>query len=233
MAKTLKRNRFRSFLTLFGLGILIFSMILPLLGMTSLGHHSMSPREFEAHQDVVAQVITSTDRSDLIGTSPTRGNPAAQLVLLKFSDFQCSFCRQASGDMKTFMEGHNDDVLYVYKHFPLTQIHPEAMPAARASWAAQQQGKFWDYHDAIFANQDRLNEAVYENIARDLGLDLEQFNRDRTSAASRTAVEEDLRLAQQLQLTSTPTFVLNDLLVPGGTPIEFFETIVDQVNANS
>ena len=77
--------------------------------------------------------------------------------------------------MAGFMAEHEDDVLYVYKHLPLTQIHPEAIPSARASWAAQQQGQFWPYHDALFANQARLGSELYPEIAQDLGLDMDQF----------------------------------------------------------
>lgn len=116
---------------------------------------------------------------------------------------------------------------------PLASIHPEAIPAARASWAAQQQGQFWPYHDALFEQQSQLGSDLYQQIAQDLGLDMERFNRDFNSPASREAVDQDQQLTQQLQLNSTPTFVLNDLLVPGGAPMDFFENIVEQVNSSS
>jgi len=135
--------------------------------------------------------------------------------------------------MKAFMDDHEEDVLYLYKHFPLESIHPEAIPAARASWAAQQQGQFWPYHDALFEQQSQLGSDLYQQIAQDLRLDMEQFNRDFDSPASREAVDQDRQLTQQLQLNSTPTFVLNDLLVPGNAPIDFFENVVEQVNSSS
>jgi protein-disulfide isomerase len=228
MARTASNNRSKRLLTCFGLGILIFTMVLPLLFMIPWGGQSQAPADLESHQALVSEVILSTDRAELIGDSPTRGNPDASLVLLKFSDFQCGFCRAASGDMKTFMDEHESDVLYVYKHLPLTQIHPEAVPAARASWAAQQQDQFWPFHDALFAQPARLGNDRYEEIAQELGLDMEQFNRDRNSSESQDAVNRDLELSRELRLSGTPTFVFNNLLLPGGTPMEVFEAIVQQ-----
>lgn len=229
-ARTDDRNK--RLLIFFGLGIMIFAMALPLMALIP-GSGSQPPVNAEEHQQLVAEVIMSSDRAELVGDSPTRGNPDAPLVLMKFSDFQCGFCARAAGPMAGFMTDHEEDVLYVYKHLPLTQIHPEAIPAARASWAAQQQGQFWAYHDALFANQARLGRDLYPEIAQDLELDLEQFERDRTSAAARDAVNRDVQLTRQLRLNRTPSFVLNDLLVPGTAPVEFFESIVADVRENS
>ena len=90
------------------------------------------------------------DREQLIGDSSTKGPQDAEIVLLKFSDFQCPYCAVASADMKTFTDNHPDDVLYVYKQLPLESIHPEAMPSAKAAWAAGQQDQFWLFHDGLF-----------------------------------------------------------------------------------
>lgn len=223
MAKFSKRARSRAFFVVLG----IFAVVLlPLLGILPLGNRAATPDTFQEHQDLIAEVILSKNRAEVIGQSPTRGNPEAERVLFKFSDFQCSFCARASGDMKTLVESYGDNFLYVYKHLPLVQIHPEAVPAARASWAAQQQDQFWPYHDALFANQERLGDELYQEIASDLGLDMEQFDRDRTSSASREAVAADQALAQELRFNRTPSFVMNDLLIPGGTPLEAFERLV-------
>jgi protein-disulfide isomerase len=96
----------------------------------------------------------------------------------------------------------------VYKHFPLSQIHPQALPAARAAWAAGRQGKFWEYHDALFSNQSKLSDAFYQEVAKDLGLNLDAFNRDRNGDASLQSIREDLALAERLNLQGTPTFLL-------------------------
>ena len=186
--------------------------------------------EWEAQQAQVAEVLETKSRDELISSSPTKGNADATVVVYKFSDFQCPFCAIAAADMKGFVDGR-DDVLYVYKHFPLNSIHPEATPAAKAAWAAQQQDQFWLYHDGLFAYQDRLGEAYYVELAEQIGLDIEQFNRDRNSDAAAQAVAEDLALAEALELPGTPAFVMNDLLIPGGAPLEFFNEAADRLKA--
>ena len=132
--------------------------------------------------------------------------------------------------MKDFVEQHEGEILYVYKHFPLTQIHAEAMPAAKASWAAGQQGQFWLYHYGLFANQNCLGEELYLELAESMRLDMDQFNRDRTSPEAEAAIQADLELARRLQLTGTPSFIMNDLLIPSGAPPQLFEEIFQQIN---
>lgn len=203
----------------------------PLLLLLPRRNPSAPPASAEAHQAVVTQVIGSMDRATVIGGSPTRGNPNAAIVLFKFSDFQCPYCTVAAGYMKEFVGNHEGEILYVYKHFPLTQIHPEAMPAAKAAWAAQQQGQFWLYHDGLFVNQNRLGEDLYLELATAMQLDMERFNRDRTSPEAEAAIQQDLALAQQLQLQGTPSFIMNDLLIPSGAPLPLFEEIFTQIQA--
>ncbi|HEY9761841.1 MAG TPA: thioredoxin domain-containing protein [Trichocoleus sp.] len=185
--------------------------------------------QWDLRQQTVSQVIRSADRTALIGSSATQGNPDADIILFEFSDFQCPYCARASLDVQALMEKHGEDVLFVYKHFPLMQIHPEAMPAARAAWAAAQQDQFWIYHDGLFANQARLGENLYSELAQQIGLDLETFDRDRNSSASLAAVQRDLQLAQSMALNGTPTFLLNDLLMPPGTSLTLLEETLNRI----
>ncbi|HIK43847.1 MAG TPA: thioredoxin domain-containing protein [Leptolyngbyaceae cyanobacterium M65_K2018_010] len=208
-----------------GLGLLA-----PLWFLLPLRSASRPPASREAHQAIVTEVIAATDRATLIGASPTKGNPRARVVLFKFSDFQCPYCAVTAAQMKPFVDQHQQDLLFVYKHFPLTQIHPEALASAKAAWAAGQQGQFWLYHDGLFVNQNRLGEALYLELAEAMGLNLEQFNRDRTSPEAEAAIQKDLALAQKLQLQGTPSFIMNDLLIPGGAPMALFEEIFTQIN---
>jgi protein-disulfide isomerase len=95
----------------------------------------------------------------------------------------------------------------VYKHLPLTNIHPEALPAAKASWAALQQGKFWEFHNALFERQGNLNEQTYPEIAAQLKLNLGEFDRDRNSFAATEAIAQDIKLADNLKIEGTPSFI--------------------------
>lgn len=215
---------------------------------TSLGGNSTAPLDAEApapttapvaappanqedHQVLVTEVVDDLNREILVGDSPTLGNPDASVVLLKFSDYQCGFCNQATGHVDEFLAEHDDDVLFVLKNFPLTNIHPEALPAALAAWAAGQQDQFWPYHEALFENQMNLGEGLYLRIARDLDLDLDQFNNDRASEDAKKAIARDLALAQELQLSSTPTFIMDDVLIPGAVPADFLAEALVRVQA--
>lgn len=187
--------------------------------------------EWQARQSEVNQVLAAMDRATFIGASPTKGDPQAEVVVVKFSDFECPFCAVAAGHMKDFVDERGDEVLYVYKHFPLKSIHPEAEAASKASWAAAQQEQFWLYHNGLFANQDRLGDDLYVELAEQMGLDMERFNRDRNSAAAQTAIDDDLALAEQLQLRSTPSFLMGGLLIPSGISPESFGELLDNLKA--
>lgn len=158
----------------------------------------------------------------VIGDSPTIGSAESKTVLIEFSDFQCPYCAEAHKTLKSLLANHQNDLLLSYKHFPLITIHAEALPAAQAAWAANQQGKFWEYHDALFDNQKQLGEDLYLDIAKKLNLDLQKFERDRLLA--NTAIEQDIKLAQKLGIAGTPTFVMNSKNFSGAVQISDIES---------
>ena len=178
-------------------------------------------------QDTFAQQMRRSP-ADVIGQSPSTGATSNTIVLLEFSDFQCPFCAQAHQTVKQFMGKHRDEVTLVYKALPLTSIHPQALPAAKAAWAAQQQGQFWAYYDALFANQEKISESLYDEIARDLNLDMAQFERDRNSPEAAAAIDADIALAREIGLTGTPTFFLNGESV-SGRDLSELEQVLTQV----
>ncbi len=162
-----------------------------------------------------------TNPKVVIQGSPTTGATDLKVVLLEFSDFQCPYCAKAHKIIQEFMSKHSDEVTLVYKHLPLTPIHPQAMPAAKAAWAAFQQGKFWEYEDALFSQQDKLGEDLYVATAKSLNLDLEKFEEDKAKADR--AIEEDIQLAQTLGLSGTPFFVLKGEAFSGDVKLSDLE----------
>jgi protein-disulfide isomerase len=164
---------------------------------------------------------------DLIGASPIRGN--GKVVVVEFSDFQCPYCAKAHDALQAFLGQHGKEVTFVYKNFPLTQIHPQALPAARAAWAAGRQGQFWAYHDALFANQARLGEPLYGEIASNLKLNLTRFDQDRQGPASLQAIQKDLDQAEGLGLQGTPTVVMDRQFVAGAVTAEVLEQQLGQL----
>lgn len=172
-------------------------------------------------QELLSQEL-QTNPKRVIGESPATGAVDHKIVLLEFSDFQCPFCAQAYKTLKQFMATHQDKVALAYKNLPLP-IHPEAMPAAKAAWAANQQGKFWQYHDALFTQQDKLGEELYLDVARNLNLDIEKFNRDRKSKAAENAIEKDIEMAQTSQIQGTPFLTMNGKTFAGAVPLSELE----------
>jgi protein-disulfide isomerase len=174
-----------------------------------------------------------TNPKALIGSSPTMGSPAmgakaGQVLLVEFSDFQCPYCRDADVILQPFMAKHKDIVTLAYKHFPLIGIHAEAMPAAKAAWAAGQQGKFWEYQEALFTHQDQLGEVFYQSTARTLHLDLKRFELDRNNAEA--PIQQDMVLGQKLGISGTPFFVMNGETFSGVSSVEALEQILARVS---
>jgi protein-disulfide isomerase len=146
-------------------------------------------------------------RLNAAGTGPGLGPAAARVLLIVYSDYQCPFCRNASGWLRRLAEEYPREVRVIHKHFPLT-IHPQAFLAARAANCADWQGRFWDYHDRLFAVRD-LTEPMLIKYARELGLDELDFEQCLEADASREAVLADLQEARALGLPGTPAFLLN------------------------
>lgn len=183
-------------------------------------------------QQLIKQEIQENP-SSVIGESPVTGATEQKTVLIEFSDFQCPFCAKTQKTLKQFMAKHQDEVTLVYKHFPLTRIHPEAIPAAKAAWAASKQGKFWQYQDALFAKQDKLGDKLYVDIAKNMKLDLSQFNQQRNSAEVNAVIEKDKQLAQKLGIRGTPFFFINGETFSGAVPLSKMESILSGLKANS
>ena len=185
----------------------------------------------KAQQSFLQQI--KANPKAVIGTSPTKGAKNGKVLLMEFSDFQCPYCAKANDTLKDFMAKHSDTVTLTYKHLPLTSIHAEALPAAKAAWAAGQQGKFWQFHDALFTNQKQLGEALYQSTAKSLGLDLAKFERDRTSSAAATAINQDVEIAEKLGVEGTPFFVMNGEPLPGAVQLSDLEAALAQTLAQT
>jgi protein-disulfide isomerase len=145
---------------------------------------------------------------------PARGDPRAPVTVVEFSDFQCPFCSRALPAVSELEKTFGKDVRVVWKHLPLS-FHPNAMPAALAAEAARAQGKFWQMHDKLFAQQQALSPAVYEQSASELELDLGKFRAALQASETRARVDADLEAARQAGVTGTPTFVVNGEVVVG------------------
>jgi protein-disulfide isomerase len=156
-----------------------------------------------------------------IAGSPILGNPDAPVAMVEFSDFQCPFCARVQPQLKAMLEKYPDQLKLVFKHFPLS-FHQQARPAAIASMAAGEQGKFWEMHDLLFENQRELTEAKFEELAQQAGLDVAKFKADYTSKKAEydKAVQSDMQLGSKSDVRGTPSLYIggkkvNDRSIPG------------------
>ena len=159
---------------------------------------------------------------------PSLGPADAPITLVEFADFQCPYCRQwEQQTYKPLLEAYPGKIRFVYRDFPLTQIHPNAMPAAEAAQCANEQGKFWDFHDKLFGGEN-LGDDVYRQYAQDLGLDVTKFSDCVTSHKYAKNIQADSDFASNLGINSTPTFFVNGLAIVGAQPLGAFTSVIDK-----
>jgi hypothetical protein len=158
-----------------------------------------------------------------VGNSPSTGPTKAPLQIIEFADFECPACGRAAPALHDLMADGSElagKIRLVFKHMPL-KVHVHADQAARAAWAAQQQGKFWPMHALLFAHQDALELSDLEGYAKTLGLDVKRFRADLDSKKARDRIAEDYALGEQVGLTGTPTLFINKRKFAAIGPDEF------------
>ena len=157
---------------------------------------------------------------------PMRGPSDAPVTIVEFSDFQCPFCQRVGATLDQVQREYGDQVRIAFKHMPLS-MHPNAPDAHAAAEAAHRQGKFWEMHDRIFGNQQEMSPQKYADYAREMGLDVERFDRDRASPDVKERIEADKRVADGLGVSGTPAFFVNGRFLSGAQPFESFKELID------
>ena len=163
------------------------------------------------------------------GNGPSKGAARAPVQIVMFSDFQCPFCSRVEPTVKQIEEKYAGKVRITWRNYPLP-FHPNAMPAAEAAMAANEQGKFWPMHDKIFANQQSLDRATYEKYAQELGLNMSQFKAALDGGKFKPAIEADVKYANSLPGggMGTPCFFINGHKLAGAYPFDNFAKIIDE-----
>jgi protein-disulfide isomerase len=155
--------------------------------------------------------------------APARGPGNASVTVVLFSDYQCPFCAKEEPVLRAFEQAHPGDVRVVFKNLPLP-MHENARLAAKAALAAAEQGRYWEYHDALFAHQDALDRGSLERYAEAVGLDARRFARDLDGPALDARIEADVADAEALSVKGTPTLFVNGRRVVGAQPIAVLES---------
>jgi protein-disulfide isomerase len=158
--------------------------------------------------------------------SPLAGPKEAKIVLIEFSDFECPYCSKAAAEVKTLMTAYPGNVRLIYKQFPLS-MHPHAKLAAIASLAAADQGKFWQMHDALFANYRKLTRENILALAQGAGLDMTRFTADLGSSKYDAVIAKDMQDGEDAGVMGTPAFFINGKLYNGPMDVTSVKPILD------
>ncbi len=160
---------------------------------------------------------------------PYLGYSDSPVTIVMYSDFQCEFCKSfVDNTLSTILSNYPNEVRFVHKDFPLTTLHPLALDAAKAGQCAFEQNKFWEMHSLIFQNQSTLNSNSFAQFAASLGLDSVQFESCMSSQETINKINEDIAEGNNLAISGTPTFFINDQKLSGALPFEDFKTVINE-----
>jgi len=171
-------------------------------------------------------------RIDLAG-APSKGPDAAPVTIVEFSDFHCPYCRGVQPTLDQVLLKYPTQVRLVYKHFPIDSLHPQARRVADASWCAQQQHKFWEFHDAVYASAPDASAAAIAGFASKAGLDMNAFDACIASGKADPVVQAHIDEGQHYGVSGTPGFFVNGRLLSGAVPLSAFSEIIDEEIAAS
>jgi protein-disulfide isomerase len=179
--------------------------------------------------NVDIRIVLTPPRTKIdFGTGPMRGASTAPVTIVEFSDFQCPFCKNAVPTINKIREKYGDKVQWMYKDFPLTEIHPQAQAAAEAAHCAEEQGKFWEYHDALFGIAPNFSTDAFITLAGNVGVkNPEAFRACVDERKYKSRVDEGTTLGQTVGVDGTPMFFINGIALSGAAPLPEFEKIID------
>lgn len=184
-----------------------------------------------------SQAQTATATLENIGTpeglfdvvtfdDPYLGNPDAEITIVEFADYGCPYCQEVSHTMRSLMQEYDDEVFYVYRDFPLSDLHTSSQRAAEAAACAHEQGKFWEYHDKLYQAYADWTDAQLISFAASVNLDTTAFTSCLQSGEYKDEVLEDYQEGIAAGVRGTPTFFINGYRVPGAVPKDVFEMIL-------
>ncbi|MBP9828273.1 DsbA family protein [Patescibacteria group bacterium] len=181
-----------------------------------------------ASTDRLEALVQGAPGSGALATTddPHIGSPDAAITIVEFADFGCPYCAEERFVLDALVKKYPDDVRLIYRDFPLTDVHPGAELAAMAGECAQEQGKFWEFHEALFADQGVFTLDSLVVTAQEAGLRVSLYEQCMTSGIYEDEVMQDLADGVQAGVTGTPTFFINGLKVEGAIPYGVFDELI-------
>ena len=159
--------------------------------------------------------------------APFKGGEKAAVTIVEFSDFHCPFCRQVMSTLAKLESQYGEKVKLVFRDFPIENLHPGATKAHEAARCANEQGKFWPYHDKLFAAPPNSSPEIFKGIAKEVGLNTNAFETCLGSGKYQAAIKEDIEEGNRVGVGGTPAFFVNGRLITGAQPLEAFTRVID------
>lgn len=187
---------------------------------------------------IFAKKDANAPTSNAQPTNHTIGEGKSGVVLVEYGDFQCSACYVYEPVLQEIRTTYKEQITFQFRHFPLIDLHPNAMIASRAAEAADTQGKFWEMHDKLFENQDPNGKTgwvaekdptnTFIGFAKELGLDVEKFKTDLKSSAVNDRIQADIREGKAFGFTGTPSFTLDGKAIEKPADLDGFKKLIDE-----
>ncbi len=159
--------------------------------------------------------------------APFKGTAKAPVTIVEFSDFHCPFCRRVLPTLAQLEAKYGDKIKLVFRDFPIESLHPGATKAHEAARCANEQGKFWAYHDKLFDSPPKSSPEMFRELAKEIGLNANGFETCVNSGKYQAAIKEDIAEGNRVGVTGTPAFFINGRIISGAQPLEAFARIID------
>jgi len=167
------------------------------------------------------------------GGAPIRGSANAPVTIIEFSDFHCPYCKKVQPTLSRILSEYGDRVRLAYRDFPLDQLHPSARKAAEAARCANDQGKFWEFHDKLYGGGTDASPETLTRLAREIDMDVVAFQQCLSTGKHRSDIDRDIQEASSLGVTGTPGFFINGRLISGAQPYEGFAQVINEELAHA
>jgi protein-disulfide isomerase len=165
--------------------------------------------------------------------APFKGKANAPVTIVEFTDFHCPFCKAALPTLTQIESRYGDKVRIVFRDFPIDSLHPGARKGHEAARCANEQGKFWPYHDKLFANAPKASPEDLKTYAKEVGLNVAAFEKCFSSGKHQGAVQKDVEEGNRVGVTGTPAFFINGRMVSGAQPLDAFARVIDDELAHA
>lgn len=201
------------------------------------GGLNLSDLDYSQTVSTISKLVSEPVKNEVVDVvandRPTLGSASAPITIVEFADFSCPFSRTSSFVMRSLATQYPNQFKYIYRDFPLSELRSIAQNASEAAACANEQGKFWEYHDKLYQNQDTLEDSSFAEFANQLNLDTARFHDCFAGHIYAKQIEQDYEDGLAAGVRGTPTFFINGNRIPGSIPQNVLENVILSVNAQT